>query len=127
MYAVLAGVITVSWRWPEIHDAVMPTMLESNLLYPIGKDDLSPVRLLLLALAYVTAKLLPDTRLDATLAGPAMLAHGNSLEVFCLGVLLAPLAGMVNALTDDAFAMQNFHRTGGGRVDGVVGGLAGVQ
>jgi hypothetical protein len=31
-----------------------------------------------------------------------------SLEVFCLGVLLAPLADMVNALTDDAFAMQIF-------------------
>jgi hypothetical protein len=31
-----------------------------------------------------------------------------SLEIFCLGVLLAPLADMINALTDDAFAMQVF-------------------
>ena len=31
-----------------------------------------------------------------------------SLEVFCLGVLLAPLADMINAITGDAFAMQIF-------------------
>lgn len=31
-----------------------------------------------------------------------------SLEVFCLGVLLAPLADMINALAGDAFAVQIF-------------------
>uniref|UniRef100_UPI0039816A84 OpgC domain-containing protein n=1 Tax=Streptomyces sp. x-45 TaxID=2789281 RepID=UPI0039816A84 len=31
-----------------------------------------------------------------------------SLEVFCLGVVLAPLADMVKALTGDTFAMQVF-------------------
>ena len=31
-----------------------------------------------------------------------------SLEVFCFGVLLAPLADMVNALGDDHWAMQVF-------------------
>ena len=61
LYVVITGVITLSWRWPDIHDAVMPAWL-SNVLYPISKTDLSPVRLLhFLAMAYVTAKLLPDT------------------------------------------------------------------
>ena len=104
-----AGVITVSWRWPEIHDALMPALL-NNLLYPISKTDLSPVRLLhFLALAYVTAKLLPDTGWTQNWMARQCSRMGRfSLEVFCLGVLLAPLADMVNALTDDAFAMQIF-------------------
>ena len=29
-----------------------------------------------------------------------------SLEVFCLGVILAPLADMVNAMANDALAVQ---------------------
>lgn len=109
LYVLAAGVITVSWRWPEIHDAVMPASL-SNLLYPISKTDLSPVRLLhFLALAYVTAKLLPSSGwTQHRLAQECCRMGRYSLEVFCLGVLLAPLADMVNAMTDDAFAMQIF-------------------
>lgn len=109
VYVVVAGMITLSWRWPEIHDAVMPAWL-SNLLYPISKTDLSPVRLLhFLALAYVTAKLLPDTGWTQNWLAQQSCRMGRySLEIFCLGVLLAPLADMVNAMTDDAFAMQIF-------------------
>ncbi|QJI30806.1 OpgC domain-containing protein [Pseudomonas sp. ADAK18] len=108
-YVVAAGIITVSWRWPEIHDAVMPSAL-SDLLYPISKTDLSPVRLLhFLALAYVTAKLLPGRGWTQNWLAQQTCRMGRySLEVFCLGVLLAPLADMVNAMTDDAFAMQIF-------------------
>lgn len=36
-----------------------------------------------------------------------------SLEVFCLGVLLAPLADMLNALAGDALAMQLFSALSG--------------
>ncbi|MFC6297755.1 OpgC domain-containing protein [Pseudomonas sp. CCM 7893] len=108
-YVVMAGIITVSWRWPEIHDAVMPAAL-SDLLYPISKTDLSPVRLLhFLALAYVTAKLLPGRVWTQNWLAQQTCRMGRySLEVFCLGVLLAPLADMVNAMTNDAFAMQIF-------------------
>ncbi|SEI06145.1 OpgC domain-containing protein [Pseudomonas fuscovaginae UPB0736] len=106
-YALVAGVLTVSWRWPQIHDALMPATL-SNWLYPISKTDLSPVRLLhFLALAYVTAKLLPTGKwTHHWLARQTCRMGRYSLEVFCLGVLLAPLADMVNAIADDAFAMQ---------------------
>ncbi len=108
-YAVVAGVITVSWRWPEVHDAVMPAVL-SNLLYPISKTDLSPVRLLhFLALAYVTAKLLPGRAWTQNWLAQQSCRMGRySLEVFCLGVLLAPLADMLNAQVDDAWPMQIF-------------------
>lgn len=109
LYVVAAGVLTVLWRWPDLHDAVVPASLK-NLLYPISKTDLSPVRLLhFLALAYVTAKLIPDSGWTQNWLAQQSCRMGRfSLEIFCLGVLLAPLADMVNALTDDAVAMQIF-------------------
>jgi len=108
-YTLLAGVITLSWRWPQIHDAVMPAVL-SELLYPISKTDLSPVRLLhFLALAYVTAKLLPGRGWTRNWLAQQSCRMGRySLEVFCLGVLLAPLADMLNAQVNDAWPMQIF-------------------
>ncbi|KRP60703.1 OpgC family protein [Pseudomonas trivialis] len=109
VYVAMAAVITLSWRWPEVHDAWMPSALGER-LYPISKTDLSPARLLhFLALAYVTAKLLPGRAwTDHSLARQTCRMGRYSLEVFCLGVLLAPLADMVNALAGDAFAMQMF-------------------
>ncbi|WP_338494895.1 OpgC domain-containing protein [Pseudomonas trivialis] len=109
LYALLAAVITLSWRWPQVHDAWMPSAL-SDLLYPISKTDLSPVRLVhFLALTYVTAKLLPGRAWTQNWLARQTCRTGRfSLEVFCLGVLLAPLADMINALAGDAFAMQIF-------------------
>ena len=71
---------------------------------PISKTDLSPLRLVhFLALAYVTAKLLPDTVWTRHWLAQHTCRMGRySLEVFCLGVLLAPLADMLNALAGDA-------------------------
>ncbi|MGE1155935.1 OpgC family protein [Pseudomonas kitaguniensis] len=108
-YVVAAGVITIAWRWPEVHDALLPSAV-SERLYPISKTDLSPVRLLhFLALAYVTAKLLPGRGWTQHWLAQQTCRMGRySLEVFCLGVLLAPLADMVNAMAGDAFAMQIF-------------------
>ncbi|KTB67547.1 hypothetical protein AO066_00500 [Pseudomonas fluorescens] len=107
LYVLLAAVITLSWRWPEVHDAWMPAWL-SEWLYPISKTDLSPVRLLhFLALAYVTAKLLPHHGWTQNRVATEVCRMGRySLEVFCLGVVLAPLADMLNALANDAVAMQ---------------------
>lgn len=109
MYTVLAGVLTLSWRWPEVHDALMPAWL-SDLIYPISKTDLSPLRLLhFLALAYVTAKLLPGRGWTQNWLAEQSCRMGRySLEVFCLGVLLAPLADMLNAQAGDAWPMQIF-------------------
>ncbi|WP_313450783.1 OpgC family protein [Pseudomonas rhodesiae] len=108
-YSLLAAVITLSWRWPQIHDALMPTLL-NEWLYPISKTDLSPVRLLhFLALAYVTAKLLPTHGWTQNWPAQQCCRMGrHSLEVFCLGVLLAPLADMLNAQVNDAWPMQIF-------------------
>ena len=107
VYSVMAGIITISWRWPEVHDALMPAWL-SERLYPISKTDLSPVRLVhFLALAYVTAKLLPGAAWTQNRVAAEVCRMGRySLEVFCLGVVLAPLADMINAMANDAVAMQ---------------------
>ncbi|APC17739.1 hypothetical protein BLL42_19120 [Pseudomonas frederiksbergensis] len=108
-YLLIAGLIALSWKWPTVHDAFMPRML-GEWLYPISKTNLSPARLLhFLALAYVIAKLLPNSGWTQNwLARQSCRMGRYSLEVFCLGVLLAPLADMLNALADDALAMQIF-------------------
>ncbi|WP_426135812.1 OpgC family protein [Pseudomonas sp. PWP3-1b2] len=107
VYVVVAGVLTLSWRWPQIHDAVMPVWI-SEWIYPISKTDLSPLRLLhFLALAYVTAKLLPTAGWTQNPVAAQVCRMGRfSLEVFCLGVVLAPLADMLNAMAGDTVPVQ---------------------
>ena len=107
IYLVLTGVLALSWKWPQVHDAVMPLWLGEH-LYPISKTNLSPVRLLhFLALAYVVAKLVPHSGwLNLWVARQSCRMGRYSLEVFCLGVILAPLADMLNALGNDTLAMQ---------------------
>ena len=109
LYIVLTGVLALSWKWPQLHDAWMPLWLGEH-LYPISKTNLSPVRLLhFLALAYVVAKIVPHTDwLNRGLARLTCRMGRYSLEVFCLGVILAPLADMLNALGGDTFAMKLF-------------------
>ncbi|WP_397451634.1 OpgC domain-containing protein [Pseudomonas sp. NA-150] len=107
-YVVLAGLITLSWKWPAFHEALMPKLL-NDVLYPISKTDLAPARLLhFLALAYCTAKLLPRSQalLNNWPAQQTCRMGRYSLEVFCLGVLLAPMADMLNALAGDTWPMQ---------------------
>ncbi|PWB33270.1 OpgC domain-containing protein [Pseudomonas sp. SDI] len=106
-YLLVCAAIALSWRWPTVHDALMPRML-AEWLYPISKTNLSPARLLhFLALAYCTAKLLPrGAWVHGWLAQQSCRMGRYSLEVFCLGVLLAPLADMANALGGDEWPMQ---------------------
>ena len=107
LYLLLTGLLALSWKWPQVHDALMPLWLGEH-LYPISKTNLSPVRLLhFLALAYVAAKVVPHTDwLNRGLARHTCRMGRYSLEVFCLGVILAPLADMLNALGGDTFAMK---------------------
>lgn len=106
-YVLVAAVITLSWRWPQVHDAWMPAVI-GEWLYPISKTDLAPARLLhFLALAYVTARLLPDVGWTQNWPARQIARMGRySLEVFCLGVVLAPLADMLNALAQDTLAVK---------------------
>ncbi|WP_437880471.1 OpgC family protein [Pseudomonas sp. LRF_L74] len=106
-YLLLGAVLALSWKWQVLNDAIMTPRLEAW-LYPISKTDLAPMRLLhFLALAYCVAMLLP--RGDWLMRWPAreMCRMGqHSLEVFCLGVLLAPLADAGNGLAGDHWAAR---------------------
>ncbi|WP_263146763.1 OpgC domain-containing protein [Pseudomonas sp. RIT-PI-AD] len=101
-YLAITGLIALSWKFVAWHDAWMPQAL-ANGLYPIDKTNLAPARLLhFLALAHCVAALLPQG--DWLRRGPAreFARMGSySLEVFCLGVLLAPLADAASTLADD--------------------------
>ena len=110
IYALVAAVLTFSWKFPELHDALRPQFVADG-LYPINKTDLGPMRLLhFLALAYCVAKLLPAGKAWFTRwpAQQACRMGRYSLEIFCFGVLLAPMADMVNALAGDTWPMQIF-------------------
>lgn len=106
-YLVAACLLALSWKFPEIHDRIMPLAV-AEWLYPISKTDLAPARLLhFLALLCWLNLMLP--------AGPwlqwgpvrALCRLGShSLEVFCLGVLLVPMADAVNALAGDGWLIQ---------------------
>jgi hypothetical protein len=107
-YLLVTGFITFLWKFPDVHDALLPAAL-THLIYPISKTDLSPLRLLhFIALVYVVAKLLPSSLnwLDNWPAQQTCRMGRYSLEIFCLGVLLAPLADMANALADDGWQMR---------------------
>ncbi len=108
LYLLFAGVITYLSKFPEVHDALLPKVL-TELIYPISKTDLSPLRLLhFVALVYVVTKLLPASCawLDNWPVQQTCRMGRYSLEVFCLGVLLAPLADMANALAGDIWQMR---------------------
>lgn len=108
LYLLIAGLLTFSEKWPDLH-AMLVSALHVEHLYSISKTDLAPARLLhFLALVYVVARLLPTghTWLDNWPARQTCRMGRYSLEVFCLGVLLAPLADMANALAGDTWPMQ---------------------
>jgi hypothetical protein len=108
LYMLIAGTITFLWKFPTVHDALLPKAF-TDLIYPISKTDLSPLRLIhFIALVYVVAKLLPATQtwLDNWPARQTCRMGRYSLEIFCLGVLLAPLADGVNALAGDVWQMR---------------------
>ena len=88
---LLAGLyLTLSWKFAPLH-ALIPDAV-TEVLYPISKTDLDPLRLLhFFALAYVVLRLVPAgaSWLNGSLAAPVLVCGRQSLQVFCLGVLLS--------------------------------------
>lgn len=99
--------LALSWNFPQLHDRLMPPALGAW-LYPIDKTNLAPARLLhFLALLCWLNLMLPA---GAWLQWPQMRAlcrlGRHSLEVFCLGVLLVPMADAINTLAGDGRIIQ---------------------
>jgi hypothetical protein len=93
---VTAFLIKLSWT---IHGAWEPFPgLLLKQLWPINKNNLSPLRLVpFYALVVLVATLVPrDARFpQATAARPLVLCGQQSLEIFCLGIILSALAHFI--------------------------------
>jgi hypothetical protein len=91
-----ALVVRVSWTLHTLWEPIPPLLLKQ--LWPAAKDDLSPVRLIpFFALVVLVAVLVPPHArfLASRVARPLVTAGQQSLEIFCLGILLSALAHML--------------------------------
>ena len=107
-------VVKLSWTLHENFNAV-PTLL-TRLLWPINKSSLPVVRLAnLLALAFITARLVHrNAGFFRTWVGWLVVLCGqNSLEVFCLSILLSVLGNVVYTVAGDGLGLQTLVNVAG--------------
>lgn len=94
----LAGfAIKTSWMLHHLYEPI-PALLAQPLWPYLSKTDLSPVRFAnVMALAILIVHLVPPQArfMTGAVARPFLVCGRHSLEIFCLGILLAVLAQMV--------------------------------
>ncbi|QFR32803.1 OpgC family protein [Ancylobacter sp. TS-1] len=106
-YLVVSLLVVLSWWWPPLEGFVPDAVGE--IIYPISKTDLSPLRLLhFLALAVVVVRLVPVDMpaLRWPVLRPMILCGQHSLEVFCFGVFLSFAAHFVLNEVTGSLTMQ---------------------
>jgi hypothetical protein len=105
---VAAGfVIKFSWIIHGIWDPFPALLLKE--LWPISKSNLSPIRLIsFFAMVAIVAALVPAGAafLRSPVARPVILCGQQSLEIFCLGILLSALGHFVLSEYDSAIGIQ---------------------
>ena len=113
-FLALSALVVMSWRWPGFHDMWMPPAV-AQWLYPISKTDLAGTRLLhFLALALAVVLWVPQGRwLEKTAPRVMQVMGRHSLPVFCVSVILSPMADAINALEGDHLWMQCITALGG--------------
>jgi len=114
LYLLFSLVIVLS---PHIKplDALIPQAL-SQLIYPLDKSNLDPLRLLhFLAIAVLAAWLVPRdwSWLKTPVMCGAICCGQNSLPIYCVGVLLAFASHMALLGISDGLAMQIVLSLGG--------------
>jgi hypothetical protein len=100
-------VIKLTWILHGIWDPFPAILLRE--LWPISKSSLSPIRLIsFFAMVVIVAALIPAgaTFLRSRAARPVVLCGQQSLEIFCLGILLSALGHFVLSEYDSAIAVQ---------------------
>jgi hypothetical protein len=108
--AAVAGagfVIKISWTIHGVWDPFPGLLLKE--LWPVNKSNLSPIRLVFFfAVVMVVAAVVPRDAvvLRAALARPLVLCGQQSLEVFCLGILLSALGHFVLSEFNSSVAVQ---------------------
>jgi hypothetical protein len=114
LYLVFSLFIVLSWRIEPLA-ALIPDAV-TQLIYPIYKSHLAPLRLMhFLALAIVVSRFIPSDW--PHLIKPwmtAMIRCGeNSLPIYCLGVLLSFVGALVLEEISGGLAMQAAVTAGG--------------
>lgn len=108
LIVVAAGfVIKFTWMLHGIWDPFPAILLKE--LWPISKSSLSPVRLVsFFAMVVIVAVLIPSgaTFLRSRAARPVVLCGQQSLEIFCLGILLSALGHFALSEYDSAIVIQ---------------------
>jgi hypothetical protein len=100
-------VVRVSWTLHGLWEGIPALFVKE--LWPVDKNNLSPVRLVpFFALIVLVAAHVPrDARfLGSAAARPLVRCGQQSLEIFCLGILLSALGHFVLAEYDSAVVMQ---------------------
>jgi len=99
--------IKLSWTIHGVWDPFPGFFLKE--LWPVNKNNLSPVRLIpfFAAVAVVAAVVPPDwATLSSPAARPLVLCGQQSLEIFCLGILLSALGHFVLSEYASGVAIQ---------------------
>jgi len=107
LYLLFSLVIALSWRIKPLEALIPPAL--ANLLYPLDKSNLDPLRLLhFLAVAVLAAWLVPRNwrGLTTPVMRGAIRCGQNSLPIYCLGVLLTFASHVVLLDISDGLAMQ---------------------
>src|SRR6266404_319756 len=102
-----ALMVTVSWTIHGVWDGFPGLFLRE--LWPVNKNNLSPLRLVpFLALVLLVATLVPRQArfLGSRLARPLVVCGQQSLEIFCLGILLSALGHFILSEYDSAIVVQ---------------------
>jgi hypothetical protein len=103
----IASLVRISWTLHGLWEGVPGVLLKQ--LWPVDKNDLSPVRLVpFFAIVLVVALTVPPQPafMRSAAARPFLLCGRQSLEVFCLSILLSALAHFVLAEFASSVAMQ---------------------
>jgi len=106
-YLAVSLLVALSWKFTSLAWLVPHAVAE--LIYPIDKGHMAPLRLLhFLSLAIVVSRLAPpEWRGPIRPLMLAMIRCGeNSLSIYCLGVLLAFAAHAILVEVSGSFAMQ---------------------
>ena len=107
MIVTACTMIKLSWTIHGIWDPFPGLFLRE--LWPVSKNNLAPIRLIpFFAMLLVVAALIrPDaTILRSRAARPLLLCGQQSLEIFCLGILLSALGHFVLSEYDSGVVVQ---------------------
>jgi hypothetical protein len=107
LYLALSLTITLGWSIKPFEPLVPQTL--TNLVFPLDKSNLGPLRLLhFLALAVLAASFLPQSGrgLETPVMRGAMCCGKNSLPIFCFGVLLVVASHVALLDISDGLPMQ---------------------